>query len=213
VTRLPAEDRLVVDRTDLPEYPLNEWCPVTGEAFNLERHHCWPRRYVSGWWAELRNGDVVGNIIALSPKAHERITTNRAAIVYEDGLFYWDEAGEKVVLRWQPPKYEEGKVLPSVTVTVEDVPKAKLTTLKPAVEEGSECPQCHRRVPHKKKESTPATKVYSTRVPIDDAETFKEILDAAAEHHGLKSKPYFAYWTLLYGLTLLLQQEKGELPV
>jgi hypothetical protein len=45
----------------------------------------------------------------------------------------------------------------------------------------------------------------SIRVPIDDAETFEEMLKAAAETHGLADKPHHKYWTVLHGLVLLLQ--------
>ena len=75
----------------------------------------------------------------------------------------------------------------------------------PLVSEGSECPTCHRRVPHKRKPSSPKTEVRAIRVPIDDVETFDEMLDAAAKHIGLADKPHHKYWTLLHGLVLLLQ--------
>lgn len=80
----------------------------------------------------------------------------------------------------------------------------------PAVSEGSECPTCHRRVPHKKKKTSPQTKVVSIRVPIDSADDFKEMLDAAATHRGLKEKPHHQYWTVLHGLVLLLQEAPDE---
>lgn len=80
----------------------------------------------------------------------------------------------------------------------------------PAVSEGSECPTCHRRVPHSRKPSSPVTRVVSIRVPADSSEDFKEMLDAAAQHMGLKEKPHHQYWTLLHGLVLLLQGPAGE---
>lgn len=80
---------------------------------------------------------------------------------------------------------------------------------------GETCGFCKRRVPHPKKASTPKSRVWSTRVPLDDkgADTFSELVDAAAEHHGLTSRPYHRYLTLLFAVTLLLQAEKGDLPV
>lgn len=80
----------------------------------------------------------------------------------------------------------------------------------PAVSEGSECPTCKRRVPHKRKPTSPSTKVVSIRVPIDDAATFEEMLDAAAKTHGLKDKPHHKYWTVLHGLVLLLQEPRNR---
>lgn len=75
----------------------------------------------------------------------------------------------------------------------------------PAVSEGSECPTCHRRVPHAKKKTSPTSKVVSIRVPIDSVNTFEEMLDAAAQHMSLADKPHHKYWTILHGLVLLLQ--------
>ena len=75
----------------------------------------------------------------------------------------------------------------------------------PSIAPGHDCPTCHRRVPHPKKPSSPTSKVVSIRVPIDDVETFEELLDAAAKHCGLADKPHHKYWTVLEGLVLLLQ--------
>jgi hypothetical protein len=195
---------------------LNEFCPVTGDTFNLENHHIVRRSFGPGfrdaYWVELPDGTIVGNRVNLSSPAHKRITENRARISYEDGLFYWCEGGEKILLKWQPPKQdawypqteEQEKALTEALVS------GKAYFL--GVEPGQECKLCKRRVPHPKKETSPKSKVFSVRIPIDDAETFCELVDAAAEHHGLKSKPYHSYWILLYGVTLLLQAEKGELP-
>jgi hypothetical protein len=80
----------------------------------------------------------------------------------------------------------------------------------PAVAEGSPCPTCKRRVPYKKKPSSPQTEVFSTRVPIGDKDDFNEMIDAAAAHRDLAEKPHHRYWTLLQGLVLLLQGPSGE---
>lgn len=72
--------------------------------------------------------------------------------------------------------------------------------------EGQECPTCHRRVPRAKKPSSPKTKVVSLRVPLDDAETFEEILEAAAVNSGQRDKGHWKYFTVLRGLVLLLQE-------
>lgn len=74
------------------------------------------------------------------------------------------------------------------------------------VPEGQECPTCRRRVPKAKKPSSPKTKVVSLRVPVDDAETFEEILTAAGRNAGLLEKGHWRYFTVLQGLVLLLQE-------
>ena len=207
MTRLPFESRNIVARPDLPAYELNQACPVTGEVTGLEDHHIVRRSFGPGfreaWWVEVPGGGIVGNRINLSSQAHYRITVNKARIVCEEAqngrpTFYWVEAGEKTRLRWQPPAYSE---TPGISVQDDEHP-----------EPGQECKLCKRRVPHPKKATSPKTRVYSTRVPIDDAETFKELVDAAAEHAGLKSKAHHEYNTLLTGLTLILQSPPEHLP-
>ena len=74
------------------------------------------------------------------------------------------------------------------------------------VPEGQECPTCRRRVPKAKKPSSPATKPFSFRIPIDSVETFEEILVQAAKNAGLYESGHWKYWTVLRGLVLLLQE-------
>ena len=73
------------------------------------------------------------------------------------------------------------------------------------IPEGETCPRCMRRVPKKKKPGSPVTKVVSIRVPIDDAETFQELMEAAARHAGLHSKAHWQFWTVHRGLVRVLQ--------
>lgn len=87
---------------------------------------------------------------------------------------------------------------------------AEMVPPVPAVSEGSDCPTCKRRVPYKRKPSSPKTQVLSIRIPITDSDEFKEMLDAAATHAGLKDKPHHQYWTILRGLVLLLQGPAGD---
>jgi hypothetical protein len=74
-----------------------------------------------------------------------------------------------------------------------------------SVREGDTCPLCSRRVPHAKKPASPKTKVFSVRIPVDDSETFTELVDATAEHLGIKSNPHHRYAALTAGLVLALQ--------
>ena len=208
MTHRPHQSWNIVDRPDLPEYELNKACPVTGEVTGLERHHISPRSAgTRSWWVELEDGTVVGNIVNLSPSAHYRVTVNKARISYEDGLFYWEEAGFKTSLRWQPPTLDD-------KVDLDIFPKEDPTNIVFArtPQEGEECKLCKRRVPHKKKATSPKTKVASIRVPIGDAETFEELIDAAAEHMGAKAKPHHKWSTIVVGLALILQTPKEQLP-
>ena len=196
MTRLPIESRLAVDRPDLPEYELNDFCPVTGEPWNLENHHIWRRSagYPS-WWVELPDGEVVGNRIKLSPIAHERVTVNKARIVYEGTVYYWEENGERVPLRWQPPTMHRK----TTSIPVRDV--------EHPVEPGHDCPTCKRRVPIPKKKSSPTTRVFSVRVPVADAGSFDELIESLSEHLGIKSKPHHKFWAIHYAAAAALQDE------
>lgn len=80
------------------------------------------------------------------------------------------------------------------------------TTHACPIPEGQECPTCLRRVPRAKKPSSPATKVVSIRIPVDDVERFTEILEAAARNDGTYEKPHWQYWTVLRGLVRTLQE-------
>lgn len=81
------------------------------------------------------------------------------------------------------------------------------------LEPGKPCPTCERRVPHPKKPTTPKTKTFSVRVPVDDAETFNELIDATAEHLGIKQNPYHKYNALLIAMTLALQTPVKDLGI
>ena len=74
------------------------------------------------------------------------------------------------------------------------------------IPEGQECPTCLRKVPRAKKPSSPKTKVVSLRVPLDDAETFEEILVQAAKNVDLYEKGHWRYFTVLRGLVHVLQE-------
>ena len=74
------------------------------------------------------------------------------------------------------------------------------------IPEGQECPTCRRRVPRAKKPSSPKTKVFSLRIPLDDAETFTEILTQAAKNADLYEKGHWQYFTVIRGLVHVLQE-------
>jgi len=77
----------------------------------------------------------------------------------------------------------------------------------PSVAPGSTCPKCLRRVPHARKLTSPKSKVFGMRVPLDEAETFGEIVDAAADHLGVKDQPHHRFKTLSLAAALVLQDE------
>jgi len=73
------------------------------------------------------------------------------------------------------------------------------------LEPGQPCPTCERRIPYPRKDTSPDTRSFTLRVPIDEAEEFEEIFEAAAKHIGAHSNPHWRYRTALWGLVLALQ--------
>ena len=74
-----------------------------------------------------------------------------------------------------------------------------------SVAPGTKCPSCERRVPHERKPTTPKTKTVAYRVPVDDAPTHIEMVDAVAEHLGVADKPYHRWAAITMALAIALQ--------
>lgn len=198
----------------LGEPTVNDICLVCGEARAVHTHH-----------RKLRSqggGDEKSNLLRVCSDCHLAIHANPSES-YARGLLVhsWADpalvevfgAQAKLEALWakQGQRAEEyGASLGDRDRTRGIIPNRDENRLTP----GETCIVCKRRVPHPKKPSTPKSRVWSTRLPIDDggADTFSELVDAAAEHHGLTSRPYHRYLVLLFGVTLLLQAQKGELP-
>lgn len=75
------------------------------------------------------------------------------------------------------------------------------------VEPGQTCESCGRRVPHPKKVSTPDTRPVSYRVPNDEVQAHREVLESAAKHLGVHEKPYWQFQVYTLALAHLLQDE------
>jgi hypothetical protein len=61
-----------------------------------------------------------------------------------------------------------------------------------------------------KKDTSPDTRSITLRVPVDEAEAFEEIFEAAARHIGAHSEPHWRYRTVLWGLVLALQSHGAD---
>lgn len=87
--------------------------PMTCSAVNciqrdVERHHIFRRSFLIGdyWWAQLPDGEVVGNCIPLCNHHHKLVSENVVAIEYHDGRFFSRMGiGDAYELNWQPPFY------------------------------------------------------------------------------------------------------------
>jgi hypothetical protein len=72
---------------------------------------------------------------------------------------------------------------------------------------GETCSTCKRKVPHPRKESSPTSKTFAYRVPVDEAEAHAETLDVAARFVGVAEQPFFQYKLIALALVLVLQDE------
>lgn len=200
MTKLPTESWQIKNRPDLPAYLLNKECAISGcSRIDVENHHIFRRSFqTKSYWVELEDGTVVANRVGICPTHHLLLTTNKASLVLQKNLnnqevyFYQDEFLFDE-LNPHPPFF---------SVISHFVPQI----LKSKPEPGEKCETCERRVPYPKKESSPKTKVFGVRVPIDDVDTFHEILEAASEHIGTHTQPHWQYWTIQRGLILVLQE-------
>lgn len=181
---------------------MNDICEVCDKARAAHTHH-----------RKLRSqggGDEPANLMRVCLDCHNWIHANPSES-YARGLLVHSWADPAAVKKFV--EVEEFVIDDSNREAVHQaLADGQAYFLEP--QPGETCEKCKRRVPHAKKASTPKSRVWSTRLPIDDegADTFSELVDAAAEHHGLTSRPYHRYLVLLFGVTMLLQAKKGELP-
>jgi hypothetical protein len=75
------------------------------------------------------------------------------------------------------------------------------------IKPGKTCEGCGRKMPYPKKESSPETVVISYRVPVDEAEAHKEVLETVAKFLGTAERPHERFWTVTFALAAVLQDE------
>jgi len=223
MTHLPLEDRSVVG-TAGPRYEPKSICahPFCNETTGLEKHHLWRRSFLGGGfnWVVLPGGRHVGNVVKLCLKHHQEITENKARIVWyapdPESLcaFFWDEPNGTTFLDPQPPLGftdfpEEGVDDISENAGATQHEHSVLTPDDNGVPEGTECPTCNRRVPKKRKPSTPTSKVHSFRLPLDQTDELEEIWEAVAKHLGVQENSYYKGEAVLRAFVIALQGPAG----
>ena len=70
---------------------------------------------------------------------------------------------------------------------------------------GKECPTCSRRMPYPQKDTSPDTRSFTLKVPLDEADDFEEIWEAAAKYIGAHENPHWRYRSVLWGLSETLK--------
>ncbi len=74
--------------------------------------------------------------------------------------------------------------------------------------EGETCGLCKRKVPHARKETSPTSKTFSYRVPLDEAEAHADTLAVVERYVGTSEQPFAQFKMLALALALVLQDEK-----
>ena len=77
------------------------------------------------------------------------------------------------------------------------------------VQPGETCQLCKRRVPHPKKPTSPKTKVWAMRVPVDESDAWDELVEAASKHLGSQGRPHDKFWTLQLAIVFMLQAQES----
>jgi len=72
---------------------------------------------------------------------------------------------------------------------------------------GTKCPTCDRKIGHPRKESSPTSKTFAYRVPLDEAEAHADTLDQVQRYLGVAEQPFSAFKSLALAFALVLQDE------
>jgi hypothetical protein len=174
---------------------------VEGKAYDVESvcaapgcgrpsvhvHHLWPRSFLRGQpyeWVGMPDGTVIGNRVGLCVEHHEPVTGmiggHRAKIVFESGVFWWEEKAPD-----QPPILVARWVRTGALVYQ---PPGAIAREHPAIEAVNDgldevCPSCGKPKAPKRKLPRLArrnTKEWTLVVP-DDMEIGAELLDTWAD--------------------------------
>lgn len=219
-----------------PELP-DTCCNPTCDAPAFDVHHIVRRSFLGGPFDHVELfGRVWLNVAQVCRSCHDDLEQNRVVIAAtlkgSSGFYSWAgrkldpypnpvlEDGESAGVF--PPFHATGAGSPSSSTGVTEGEKpgdlpvdssGEVTGHRasqagsPSVTPGSTCPQCQRRVPHPRKPSSPKTKVYGMRIPTDEAETFAELVDSAAEYVGIKDQAHHKFRTISLAVAHLLQDE------
>lgn len=72
---------------------------------------------------------------------------------------------------------------------------------------GQTCGTCKRKVPHPRQPTSPTSKTFSYRVPVDEAEAHQDVLEQTARFVGVAEQPFERFKVVALALALVLQDE------
>ena len=212
MSKLPCPDQHVAQVPDnlrgecVPYRTLPATCQVrTCGLQATEGHHVVPKHFTRSWAERdyaLLYGKVVPVKVPLCQAHHADVTENRAWFEYVpgQGFVFWTELTEGR-LRTEGDPLSEASPGPGES-GVSDALDFSLPSVSP--EPGQSCPTCQRRIPYPKQLSSPKSKPVSYRVPSDELEEHKRILEDGAKHLGTYEQPHWQFWTYALALASVL---------
>jgi hypothetical protein len=194
-----------------------------------EVHHIVRRSYSGDRQWVLIDGEPQPNLCGLCNPCHELINRNKAKIEWAVDHYQWKHEGQIGPCRLgydasllgeapgHPDATEPGSFPEQDADPVRAAPPSLaeaipvVASAAPHVHPGEKCPTCERKFPHPKKPSSPTSKTKSFRLPVDVADSYDELVEAAAEHLGIAKEPFAHFNAVNAGLVLVLQSEAGLL--
>jgi len=171
-------------------------CRGCGTGGQLHAHHLVGRGQ-SG-------DDVEGNIVGLCPTCHSKLHAGEAGVRERIRTSLDPDEMRYVLSKKSWLWLDEHYPLPSEPRGEVEAAAAGHDDLAP----GDTCPTCERRIPYPRREDSPQSVVWSCRMPGDQRDVFLLNLESAADLLRVGSKPYHAFWTLLYALGFLGQHRE-----
>lgn len=191
MTLPPNDDSFQVKGVKGPKYKVGpRCCNPSCSRYAEHAHHLWRRSLLKGpfHWAQLPDGQVVGNLVALCVNCHDRVTGRlgghknaiRLAIVSGKPTFFWSSVEE-----WK------GEVLYTALAPIDPQPPSPDLPDEVARTETEACPMCgqarrRRSLATRDGESSPSQgerrrrKSWTLLVPDDD-EDGATVLDALVQ--------------------------------
>jgi len=180
-------------------------CRGCGTGGQLHAHHLVGRGQ-SG-------DDVEGNIVGLCPTCHTKLHSGEAGVRERIRLSLDTDEMRYVLAKkswlwldehYPLPSESRGEAEASLATEHGEAAPVAHAGLAP----GETCPTCERRIPYPRREDSPQSVVWSCRMPGDQRDVFLLNLESAADLLRVGSKPYHAFWTLLYALGFLGQHRE-----
>jgi len=174
-------------------------CRVCGGQYE-ELHHLVPR--------SQSGDDALGNLIPLCRSCHQKVEARdklaRMAVRGSLIASHRDYLRRKLGERWEVWLDRNYPLLDPEEIASLTGPEPELELELPP---GKPCPTCQRRIPYPPRTDSPATRTVSYRVPTDEYDAHRDVMEAAARHIGVFERPHWQWQLNALAYALVLQDE------